>query len=142
MQQQYPGGQFMEPWKQQNEFSQGGLQGLLTIERGNLLGIALGVILSATVGGFIASFINLGGITIIVAGVILRHFLKAGFGRDFANGVLIGGFVSLFSGLGTSIGAGLGGGIFSPQTTVAEPRTGQGGVSGTQLVSGSRRVVS
>jgi len=58
----------------------------------------------------------------VIDGVILRMVLKSGKGRDFANGVLIGGAASALSGLVGSFTSGLGGGLFSERKTSAPSR--------------------
>lgn len=121
--------QFAEP-NSQNQFA--GPFGL-RVEGGNLIVMVLGAILAGSIGGIINRFFPIGGFAPIIGGIILRMILKTGKGRDFANGVLIGGAASAFSGifgnlLGGIGGGGLFGGLFGERKTSAPSRISQPGM--------------
>lgn len=125
---------FAEP---QNGFSMPNIGGMLRVSNANLLVIALGVIVSSTVGGFVTSMLpSVGRYATVIAGAVLLMLFKSGIARDFGSGVLIGGLAELFSGLGSRIGSAVGGGEF------AEMRTTFGGTDGVAVTSPDRRVFS
>ncbi len=91
-------------------FSAGILQTVRTggsffsITHGNLLVIALGLILAGTLTGFLARFIPFGNFTTIIIGVVLRAIFRTGIGGDFASGVFLAGIVQLINMLLGGIG--------------------------------------
>lgn len=133
-----PGAMFAEP--SQNAFGMPSVGSFLKVQNANLLVITLGVILSATFGGFISGmFPSLGRYATIAAGAVLLLILRSGAGRDFASGVLIGGLAQAFSGIGTSLSGFLGGGQ-NNMGEFAEVRTTHGGTDGVSPRSPDRRV--
>lgn len=133
-----PGGMFAEP--SQNHFGMPSVGSFLKVQNANLLVITLGVILSATFGGFISGmFPSLGRYATIAAGAVLLLILRSGAGRDFASGVLIGGLAQAFSGIGTSLSGMFGGGQ-NNMGEFAEVRTTHGGTDGVSPRSPDRRV--
>lgn len=133
-----PTGSFAEP--AQNGFGMPNIGGMLRVSNANLLVIALGVIVSSTVGGFVSSMLpSVSRYATVIAGAILLMVFKSGIARDFGSGVLIGGLAELFSGIGQRIGGAVGGvtgGEF------AEVRTTFGGTDGVSVTSPDRRVFS
>ena len=104
----------------QNEFAAMSPLGL-KVESGNLLIMVLGAILAGSIGGIINRFFPVGAFAPVIGGVILRMILKSGKGRDFANGVLIGGAASALSG----VVGNLTGGLFAERKTSAPSRISQ-----------------
>jgi len=126
---------FAEP---QNGFGMPNIGGMLKVQNANLLVIALGVIVSSTVGGFVTSMLpSVGKYATVIAGAVLLMLFKSGVARDFGSGVLIGGLAELFSGLGARLGSAVGGG-----GEFAETRTTFGGSDGVAVTSPDRRVIS
>lgn len=99
---------FGEP---QNNFSMPSMSGLLTVQKSNLMIVVLGAIMAGAVGGIINRFMPLGNFGTVLGGLLLMHLTKkkGGFLKDFAQGVLIGGAVSLLSGTVTGMLGGMGG---------------------------------
>ena len=132
-----PAAPFAEPTTSQNGFGMPNIGGMLRVSNANLLVIALGVIVSSTVGGFVTSMLpSVGKYSTVIAGAVLLMVFKTGMARDFGSGVLIGGLAELFSGLGARLGGAVGGGEF------AEMRTTFGGSDGVSVTSPDRRVFS
>ena len=118
-------GMFAEP--NQNMFAANPLS--LQVQSGNLLIMVLGAIMAGTIGGLVNRFFPIGSFAPVLAGVILRMVLKTGKGRDFANGVLIGGAASALSGI---VGQ-FTGGLFGERKTSAPSRTSSTNLGGTRF---------
>ncbi len=118
---------FAEP-NQQNMFAQSPLG--LQVQSGNLIFMVLGAILAGAIGGVINRFFPIGGFAPIIGGILLRMVLKSGKGRDFANGVLIGGAASSLSGV---VGQ-FTGGLFGERKTSAPSRVSNGLSPGGSMV--------
>lgn len=119
------------------------LGSFLKISDGNVLVIALGVITSQTVGGFVNRFLPMvGKFSTILAGLALMYFGKSKkLLRDFGVGVLLGGLASEFSGLGSRIGGMLGGQTSMPMDKmVEEDKMTYGGTDGVYPVQPDRRI--
>ena len=92
-------------YQTQNGMGMPNLSSITKINDGNVLVIALGVIMSQTVGGFLSGFLaQVGKYASILAGLALAYFGKnKKLIRDFGIGVMIGGIASAFGGLGSAL---------------------------------------
>jgi len=131
---------FQEAYADQNGFAMPNLSSFTKVS-GSLPVIALGVIMSQTVGGFISRFLpNMSKWASIIAGALIMWFAKSNrLLKDFGAGVLIGGLATVFAGLGSQLG-----GIFQEPDRMAfeEERMTFGGVDGgTMVTSPDRRTL-
>lgn len=107
---------------------------------GSLPVIALGVIMSSTVGGFLSKYLpSMTQWASVIAGALIMYFAKRQkLLKDFGAGVLIGGLASVFSGIGSSLSGAFG----EPRDSFEEDRTTWGGVEGgTMVTSPDRRTL-
>ena len=105
---------------------------------GSLPVIAIGVILSSTVGGYLQRWLgNFAEWSAVIAGALIMYFGKRNaMLKDFGAGVLIGGLAAKFSNLASSFGEPM-----SP--AFEESRVTFGGVDGGMMVtSPDRRVMT
>lgn len=139
-----PADQFREG---QNGYEMPNIGGMLKVNNGNVATIAIGLILSASVGGLVMRWLPaVGKWGTVIAGLVIMYFAKTAKPviRDIGIGVLLGGLASVFSGLGGSLGGildGIGGnGMNEPMPPMAEDRMTYGGTDGVYPVNPDRRV--
>lgn len=121
-------GLFAEPT--QNGFSSMGGALSTKVQSGNLVIMVLGAIFAGTIGGYVNKFFPVGAFAPVVGGLLLRMILKSGKGRDFANGVLIGGAASALSGTIGGLFSGLG---FAEKRVSAPARVGSSTMAGVRF---------
>lgn len=125
---------------QSGQTSMPNIGSFLKVKSGNVIVIALGVIFSSTVGGFITRFIpSYSQYAVIIAGVLLMYFAKSnGMLHDFGVGVLIAGLASTFSNLGGMLS---GATQTSMNDVMSEDRVTYGGSDGVYPTQPERRTV-
>ena len=112
----------------------------LKVKSGNVIVIALGVIFSSTVGGFISRFMpSYSQYAVIIAGALIMYFGRSnGMLHDFGVGVLIAGLATAFSGIGGMLG-GAAGGTSMNNDMMSEDRITYGGTDGVYPTQPERR---
>lgn len=127
--------QFEEP---KDGFSMPG-GSFLKVSNGNVLVIAIGLIFSTTVGGFISRFMSgLAKYSAIIAGLAIMYIGKSKpMLRDFGVGVLLGGLAQTFGHLGSSLA-----GVGAPAEEMQETRLTYGGTDGVYPSNPGREVFS
>ena len=91
-------------------FMQSSLKSLFAPTRSvSIIGLGLGVALASFFGGLFARFLPIGGLSVPIAGFVLRMVFKSGIMNDIATGVLVAGIGSLLGGLVGGLTGGLGG---------------------------------
>lgn len=127
--------------EQQNGFGMPNIGSLLKIQNGNVLVIALGVIVSSSLGGMIMGYLpSMGQYATLLAGIGLIYFGKGkSVVRDLGVGVLIGGLAAMFSGLGSSLGAMLPGQT-AENPPMMEDKVTYGGTDGINPINPDRRI--
>lgn len=112
------------------------------VKGGNVIVIALGVILSSTVGGFITRFLpSYSQYSIVIAGALIMYLgRRNAMLHDFGTGVFIAGLAQIFSGIGGMLG-GMAGGTSMNNEMVSEDRVTYGGMDGQYPTQPERRTV-
>ena len=125
--------QFEEP---RDGFSMPG-GSFLKVSNGNVLVIAIGLIFSTTVGGFVSRWMSsLAKYSSIIAGLAIMYIGRSKpMLRDFGVGVLLGGLAQAFGHLGASLGAGGADLVDDMQ----EQRITYGGTDGVAPINPDRR---
>lgn len=124
-----------------NPTSMPSIGSFLKVKSGNVIVIALGVIFSSTVGGFITRFMpSYSQYATIIAGALIMYFGRSnGMLHDFGVGVLIAGLASAFSGIGGMLAGSAG--ATSMNDVMSEDRVTYGGTDGVYPTQPERRTV-
>lgn len=128
-----------ELFSQPRDFEMPSIGSFFKISNGNVAVIALGVIMTSTVGGFLANWLpSISQYASIIAGALIMYIGKGkSIVKDFGVGVLIGGLAQLFSGLGSSLS-----GIFGEKPMMMEDKITYGGGDGVYPMQPERRTFS
>lgn len=138
-----PEGMFLEG---QNGYDMPNFGSMLKVSNGNVATIAIGLILSASVGGLVMRWLpSVGKWGTVIAGLVIMYIAKTSkpMIRDIGIGVLLGGLASVFSGLGGSLGGildGIGGNGMSENMPMMEDKLTYGGGDGVYPLNPDRRV--
>ena len=112
------------------------LGGIFKISDGNIAVIAIGVILSTTIGDFLGRYIpSIGNWATVLAGIVITYIAKSNnLLKNFGAGVLIGGLAKALSGIAGSITGAFG------EPMMAEDKITYGGGDGVYPMQPDRRV--
>lgn len=126
---------------QNAQMSMPSIGSFLKVKSGNVIVIALGVIFSSTVGGFISRFMpSYSQYAVIIAGALIMYFGRSnGMLHDFGVGVLIAGLATAFQGIGGVLGGSVGG--TSMNNDMSEDRITYGGTDGQYPTQPERRTM-